>query len=708
MTGNAMPHSAGTGKTGRPAMRFAWKVTGAVALLGLLVVAGAAIYIASIDVNRYRSVIADAVRQATGRELTIAGDLGLRFGVPLAVSVNDVAFANAPWGSRPEMATLARASAEIRLLPLLRSQISLGRIEVEGVDLLLETDGRGNGNWHFVPHEMTEKPAVDAPASGSKAPLVPRFEGVSVEDARVTWRDGRTGKTTTVVLDRLGIAADSADAPMQVTLAAAVDGQPLSASGRLGPLPQLTQPTAPYPVTLHAAAPGMSFTADGTIRTPMKGQGLDLRIAVDIAKTAWLTAAGIPVPALPRLTANGRLTDAGGEFVVDDLKAGIGNSTIAGRVAADLDGGRPMITASLTSDRFDIADLQTGKAGDGRPGSGKAGEGRPGSGKSGGRLLPDVPLPFELLRALDAQVDATVDTLALRQGITARQVTLKATLHDGRLEAQPAAALFGGRFGGGISADAAKSLLALRLQATDLELGTMLRAFDVTDAIDGAPMQINLDVTGHGGTTGAVASTLDGAVRLVVGQGRLQNAPIRVIGGDVLTQLFDALNPLAQKQSLTTMTCAVLQGPLSRGRLVLSRGLAAETGTVNFIGSGTVELGSERLDLAIRTSAQQGLGVSVADIASSLIRIRGTLGQPSIAVDPKGAVAGAARSGLDALTGLFEGRRLSVQDLFRDDGPPCQVALGHVAAPATGGGVGQRIEDTAKSVGDKLKGLFGR
>jgi AsmA family protein len=115
----------------------------------VVVVGGAVVAIYSIDFNEYRSTIADQVKQATGRDLKIAGDLKVGISLTPIVAVDDVSFANAAWGSRPEMVTVKRFEAEMELLPLLSGDIRVKRIVLNGADILLETDAKGAGNWAF-------------------------------------------------------------------------------------------------------------------------------------------------------------------------------------------------------------------------------------------------------------------------------------------------------------------------------------------------------------------------------------------------------------------------------------------------------------------------------------------------------------------------------------------------------------------------------
>jgi len=62
----------------------------------VLLIAGVAVFLLTLDVNQYKGRIAEAVKDATGRELTLKGDIKLVLGFTPSLAVNDVSFANAP------------------------------------------------------------------------------------------------------------------------------------------------------------------------------------------------------------------------------------------------------------------------------------------------------------------------------------------------------------------------------------------------------------------------------------------------------------------------------------------------------------------------------------------------------------------------------------------------------------------------------------
>ncbi|EFH10454.1 AsmA family protein, partial [Teichococcus cervicalis] len=103
-----------------------------------------------------------AVEQATGRALTLSGPVGIKLSLVPTVTLQGVALANAPGGSRPQMLTARRVEAELALLPLLRRRLAFERVTLIEPDLLLELDAEGTPNWRFGPPRPAEAAAAPA------------------------------------------------------------------------------------------------------------------------------------------------------------------------------------------------------------------------------------------------------------------------------------------------------------------------------------------------------------------------------------------------------------------------------------------------------------------------------------------------------------------------------------------------------------------
>ena len=141
------------------ARRLAWRTLPRLVRIGLwslaglvaLVIAGGAIIALSFDPDSLKPRVIAAVKQATGRDLTLQGRIRLGLSLQPTLTVQGVAFANPPGFSRPQMATLEQLDLKLALIPLLSHRVEIDRLVLVKPDIILETDAQGRPNWQFTP-----------------------------------------------------------------------------------------------------------------------------------------------------------------------------------------------------------------------------------------------------------------------------------------------------------------------------------------------------------------------------------------------------------------------------------------------------------------------------------------------------------------------------------------------------------------------------
>jgi AsmA protein len=306
---------------GRRRSSVVWRVVLAllavVVLLPVLAVAGALVF---VDPNAWRPRIEAAALQATGRALTL-GRLSLVPALSPTVAAEDVALANLPGGSRPAMATVARAEVTLALLPLVLGRVEVARVVLLRPDVLLERDDRGTPNWRFARAEApagTASPdAGTGRTGGGWSEILVR--SLRIEDGRVVWRDRGTGAATTVAIRQLDAGAPDWTAPVTLTGQGSVQRgaapEALVLTAETGPLARLLDAAAatPWPVNATLEAPGARLTMNGTATRPLEGRGIAATVAgAAVSLSALDGLLQTRLPALRQVGFTGRVDDAGG------------------------------------------------------------------------------------------------------------------------------------------------------------------------------------------------------------------------------------------------------------------------------------------------------------------------------------------------------------------------------------------------------------
>lgn len=162
-------------------------LNGVCALVALAIVAvGAAVVL--LDPNDYKAQIIEAVQDATGRQLTLGGELRLTRSLLPTLEASDVTLSNLPGGSRPYMAEAERIEGQLSLLSLLRREIDITRLTLIGPNILFEQVD-GQPNWVFASAQASPAPAAGANKTiGASAPFTLRIRSAHVRDGMVTWK----------------------------------------------------------------------------------------------------------------------------------------------------------------------------------------------------------------------------------------------------------------------------------------------------------------------------------------------------------------------------------------------------------------------------------------------------------------------------------------------------------------------------------------
>ena len=205
-----------------------WSLAG---LVGLVIVGGV-VFALSFDPDRYKPQVVAAVKQATGRDLTLQGHIRLALSLQPTLTVQGVSFANPPGFSRPEMATLERLDVKLALIPLLSHRVEIDRLVLVKPDIILETNAQGQPNWQFAPQASptAPQPAAGGPQAGTSTRI--SVADVRIDNGTLTWRDGATGRSTVLGLTSLRADAASPDANVHLTATATYNSTPFSAGRR--------------------------------------------------------------------------------------------------------------------------------------------------------------------------------------------------------------------------------------------------------------------------------------------------------------------------------------------------------------------------------------------------------------------------------------------------------------------------------------------
>ena len=176
-----------------------------VSFVGLLVVG----YM-MLDPNDFKQEISAAVKEKTGQELVISGDIEKSIYPDLGVNIGAVALKNPAGYEAENFAQLERVSVSISLMPLFSGKIVADTVLLQGAKINLEKNAQGKANWEvFAQSKGVDKAKEEKKDTKPSKELDAekfQFEGVEIVDASLTFVDKQSGQK--VVLDKVNLITE--------------------------------------------------------------------------------------------------------------------------------------------------------------------------------------------------------------------------------------------------------------------------------------------------------------------------------------------------------------------------------------------------------------------------------------------------------------------------------------------------------------------
>lgn len=558
-----------------------------------------AVVLSTIDFNQYKGLIAEKVKAATGRELTINGNLHVKLTLAPTVAVEDVTFANASWAKPADMVTAKRIEVSVRIIPLIFGELHVKNLSLIQPTINLATNAKGQNNWDFDNRATDTTEQAAANTADSSSPKV-EFKRIDISDANVNYVNQQTNEkyqfhinsfiaNSQILSDDLDVMLDAKynEKPLNLTAEISHDNNSVSLSGILFKLGQ----------------------------TNLKGN-------MSLQSTATKTA----------------------------------------------------INADLTSSYFALADFLPNLATDANSNQTRQ------QSHSNQRLFSPEPLPLAELRKLSGTVKVSIDDFLVRY-IHIKNLKTQISFADGVITADPMqAVLADGQFTSAIKLNIPNNNTAnadLTLKANNAKLGVLLADFGLKGKVDGGNANIDINLRGRGNSVQGIMSTANGRFFMDVAKAKLDYAPVDLAGANFMMSAIKAVNPFVRDDGATLLNCGVINFVIKDGMATTERGIALDTNRTQIIGSGTINLKTEALQLDVRPQARAGVGLSGADLAQ-IVRIGGTLSSPGVEINPAGVIrqgasiaAAVSTGGISSLAqGLLGGARRAATN----DDNICQTA----------------------------------
>ncbi len=516
----------------------------------------------------------------------------------------------------PAMASVGRASASLKLLPLLVRHVSIGTLAVESPDVALARRADGSNNWTF------DRPAADGEPSPN--PWTVDVDRVSVKEGRLALADAM--KDLAFVAN---LSTQESPGPYGVRFdvrgryaKARIEG-----SGQAGHVLSLRQKEVQYPLQFKARAGTVRAEVEGTLSNPASFSGLDMQVLLQAESMADLyPLTGIVLPNTPPFRTKGHLVGSlePGRAVWDyrDFTGNVGQSDLRGQLTYTSAEPRPRLTGEMASKQLRLADLG--------PVVGAPSGERPqekGTSKRAGKVLPDAAFATDRWNAMDLDLKFKGERIVRDESLPIENLDVHARMDNAQLTLSPlrfgvaqgkidSTVVLDGR-DAPLKAQLRGSVDGLRLSALFPKVELMEKSFG---RLDGA-----MAVNGTGNSIAKMLGTSNGEARVYIRDGRFSKQMLDLaalnVGSVVVAKLFG-------ENKEVQLRCAVADFGIKDG-IAQTRSVKLNTEEAVVEAMGTIDLGREYMDLYIKPESLKWKFFSLR----TPLYVRGNFADPKVGLE---------------------------------------------------------------------------
>ncbi len=637
----------------------------------LLIVAALLAVWLVVNPNDYKGRIAAAVKESSGRDLNLQGDIKLSLFPWVALELGPASLSNPPGFGDTPFLTFNHAAVRVRLLPLLHEELQVARVELDGLDLRLSKNGAGKGNWESA--ATAAKPQAPAAPEGAASHFkLESIAGVTVTHGRVSFnqytlhnidletgaisekRDipvnmsfdadrGIQGETVNLTAkfdlednaatDHIRLAAFSVSG----TLARAGDGRPMHYEVSVPSLEaNMQEQTLAVPdfslalSSLHLTGKlaGTQITDDPHLSGSLALQSLVLG--------EFAPRFGIPLPktrdpkALSSLSAQMHFDYDGKGAILSDLQFKLDDTTLKGKIELAR-GPAPAVTFALAADRIDL-DRYRPPAG-AKPDPKSAAADKPAPRAADDKSAPlSVAGTFSLAAAHAGGLDFTNLNVSveMKDDVT----------HLHPLEAQ----LYGGKYSGDLTYDARtlSPTLSLDEHLSGVDMTQLAAATRAKGRVSG---KANVDIKGtaRGAEVDDILKTLNGHFAANVAGGAIEGVDVGYELALAQSLIDKQTGPAAPDTGRTRFESFKASATINNG-IAETHDLSIISPVLKVAGQGTINLPTSGLDLNLTASIMKSATTTAVDIP---LKITGTYSDPQIKPDMEGLAKGAIKEKLN-------------------------------------------------------------
>ncbi|CAI0936164.1 outer membrane assembly protein AsmA [Serratia sp. OLHL2] len=549
------------------------------AILLVVVVAGMSALVLLVNPNDFRGYMVKKVEQKSGYQLTLEGDLRWHIWPQLSILAGRMTL-TAP-GAKAPVVSAENMRLDVKLLPLLSHQLFVKQVMLKNAVIRLTPDSEE--------HSQMDAPIAPAGTGTDAADAAWKFDidNLRVVDSLLIWQ--RADNEQINVRDINLTLQQTQTRQAQLELSSRVNRDQRDLTFSMAADVDLQQ----FPRQIGAKVTQFNYQLAGADipNGGIQGEG-----------NAQVVYQQTPA-----------------QIAVSQLSVSANNSQLTGDISATL-GAVPGYVVNLNSANLDLDALS------GWQSSTNAAE-QPAvtSAPVIASQVDDRQQNLEALRDFNAQLNLQAAQLTYR-GMNVTQLAVVADNQRGLLTLHKLAGqLAGGDFSlpGSLDARGNKPVISVQPALNQVELGTVLKAFDMPQMLTGK-FSMKGDLTGDRLSSQSFERRWRGTAQLAMQDAQLHGLNIQQLIQQAVARNDNSVRGQDSYQRYTEVKNVSAQASLNQGTIKLS-GLAADSPLLALTGAGSIDMPGKQCDMALNvrvTGGWQGRGELIEQLQKTPIPLR--------------------------------------------------------------------------------------
>ena len=651
-----------------------------VGVVVLLIVSAAILLPIVFDPNDHKPEIIAQVKEQTGRDLRIDGDIALTVFPWIGVELGKVELSNAAGFDNPVFVSTDKVSIRVKLLPLFSKRLEMDTVTIHGLSLNLARDAGGRSNWDDLAEAGGHGGGTDSSTSSSssgrsdaRSAVALAIGGLDIKDANLSWNDASSGQHFEIGNLTVQTGAISTGEPVELKLALDVQVGDSGVSGHISVGGKLDYDAGNKTLLvedLQLEVEEMNLT--GKLRvdnidsapTAMGTISIEEFNPKKLLDTFSLDALQTRDPnALTSASLQATISGNPNQLTVKPLTIHLDDSTLTGEVTVP-DIASQALRFKLALDAIDVDRYLP-------PEKEMPGDAVPVAATPGAAATAASEIPNEALRRLDVIGRVTIGKLKAAN-LNLSEVDMSVKAKDGVIRLHPIDAnLYSGTYRGNVTLDArGKSpRTSVDENLTGVLAGPLLQDLQGTDRLTGKA-NVNIAMRTEGATADEVKRSLNGSVTFAFTDGAINGVNVARMIREAYARIKGAKLPPEETEQKTDFS--ELRGSMHvKNGVATNNDFIVRTPLLRINGKGTVNLPAETVDYRVAATIVTTLkgqgGEELKDLVGIPIPIHvtGNVADPTYALDTDALAEALAKSkiqdvideriGDDAVKGLLKG-----------------------------------------------------